>query len=176
MFDGCTALKSISFSSNVTTIASSTFSGCTALEKISIPSNIKTIQGSAFSGCTKLKTVELSEGLTSIGSSAFNGSAIESITIPSTVTDIDFGYAFNNCKNLKEIKIAGDNFKSENGMIYTSDGKKIVYCPKSYVGVVNVPEGVEEIADGTFNGFERYNSSKFTKIIDYNRWRSIFSM
>ena len=152
MFDGCTALKSISFSSNVTTIASSTFSGCTALEKISIPSNIKTIQGSAFSGCTKLKTVELSEGLTSIGSSAFNGSAIESITIPSTVTDIDFGYAFNNCKNLKEIKIAGDNFKSENGMIYTSDGKKIVYCPKSYVGVVNVPEGVEEIADGTFDG------------------------
>lgn len=59
MFSGCTALKSITFPSNFTSIAANAFSDCTALESITIPVNITTVEANAFVGCNNLTSVTL---------------------------------------------------------------------------------------------------------------------
>ncbi len=66
-------------------IGNSAFCGCAGITEVIMPSTIRTIEPSAFTGCSDLSRVTLNEGLTGIGDSVFSGTAIESITIPSTV-------------------------------------------------------------------------------------------
>ena len=52
-----------------------------------------------------MSRVVLNEGLTYIGENAFKGcTSLESISIPSTVTNIEFR-AFNQCRNLRELTL-----------------------------------------------------------------------
>lgn len=96
-FDSCTGLTSISIPNGVISIGYNAFIGCTNLQLTSIPSGVTTIDSGAFSSCYGLKFSDnfLNEGLVTIGSNAFDMStsdlkphAFESITIPSTVTEI----------------------------------------------------------------------------------------
>ena len=61
--------------------------------------------GDAFSGCKKLVGVRLNEGLRVIGEGAFeNCSALRSVTLPSTVTELDY-MAFRGCGALVEVQL-----------------------------------------------------------------------
>lgn len=59
-FKGCTALESIDLL-NIEQIDISGFNGCTALREISFSAAIKTIQGNAFSGCSGLVAVSIQD-------------------------------------------------------------------------------------------------------------------
>ncbi len=62
-FENCTALVSITFSDNITTIGNSAFRNCTALTSITIPEKVFVICQWAFNGCTALTTVKLSDNI-----------------------------------------------------------------------------------------------------------------
>lgn len=119
---------------SVIKICDNAFKDYTNLEEVYIPNTVKTIGKYAFSGCTQLKNVKLSEGLDKIGSYAFDKTAIEIITIPATIRNINekaFGYA--DCK-IGKIIMKGYAPKDINKVIDTLRGvfpaleKGNVYC------------------------------------------------
>ena len=123
VFLRCTNLSTVVLGNGVTSINESTFYNCTNLISITIPSSVKQIVYNAFEGTGLLNnapdnsivyadkwvigckgtissTVGLNAGTEGIANYTFyNCTALTSITIPNSVTNIG-GYAFNNCPNL----------------------------------------------------------------------------
>ena len=115
-FDGCIALTSASFSSNVSVIDDYAFSGCTALKNITFATNaegksmLTTIGQRTFLNCG-FEEVVLPEGLTTITSNAFYagtdaGRNLRKVVIPSTVTSIGSS-AFYNQYHLETVIFTG---------------------------------------------------------------------
>lgn len=124
-FGGCEYLTNVSIPDSIISIGDRAFSGCTNLTSITIPDSVKYIGKRAFSGCTNLKNAVLSNALeyideytfsqctsltmvtipnsvTQIQQYAFSDSGLVTITIPESVTYLDYR-AFNRCKSLAEV-------------------------------------------------------------------------
>ena len=104
-------------------------------------------------------SVVLPNTLTKISKGSFNQNAsgnnapdLQSITIPASCTEI--GLSFSTLPKLTTFVVAdgNPNFKSQDGMLMSKDGKKLVNYPSGRTGEASVPEGVEEIAPGAFAG------------------------
>lgn len=53
--------------------------------------------------------------------------------------------------NLKDITIKNDkNFKSVDGIIYSQDGEKLIFCPNGTTGKIVIPDGVKTISKNAF--------------------------
>ena len=70
-------------------IGTSAFEYCTKLQRVTLPESITTIYSDAFYGCSKLGDINLPEGLTNICKRAFYNCNLDTITIPSTVNNMD---------------------------------------------------------------------------------------
>ena len=127
-------LKSVKFPSTLTTIGPRAFYECKKLSSAKLPDGLKKIGSGAFIDCAltsvtipdsvtslaydldigeaalgafecpKLSKVTLGKGITNIPYACFASTAIESITIPSSVTRIE-EYAFSFCTKLTSITI-----------------------------------------------------------------------
>lgn len=109
-FKNCKNLTTIVLSDKLLKIDSNAFT-LSGLTSIVIPGSVEclgtysatsTTSGSVFKDCVNLTSVTLNEGLTTICDSAFAGTAITSITIPSTVTRV----GLNICKDVTTLKNA----------------------------------------------------------------------
>ena len=94
-FVRCGAIETVTFANNSTVdISSNIFQDCTALKEIDL-SNVELVDNvignSAFIGCTGLEKVLLPEGLARIEWRAFYNTALDSITLPSSVNFIAQG-------------------------------------------------------------------------------------
>ena len=84
-FKGCTGLKSIKLSSQITKISVQAFKGCKNLTSVSIPDNCTNIGKNAFNGCTSLKTIQFqtTPSKLKIGKNAFcNTPKLKTIVLP----------------------------------------------------------------------------------------------
>ncbi|MDO4628355.1 MAG: leucine-rich repeat domain-containing protein [Planctomycetia bacterium] len=77
--------------------------------------------------------------------------ALTSVRLPASITEIG-GYEFYNCERLTEIQMAEENpfFKSVDGVVFSKDGKKLVYFPIFGPEKYRIPDGVMEIGEETF--------------------------
>lgn len=123
-FEGCTALKTVSFYSDVMEIGESAFKDCTSLTSISTPSSLQviknhafencsgmeslTIYGSpdigeyAFAGCTQIQAVGFDKNTKKIANHAFEGcTSLEKTAVLNPDTQIGIS-AFANCPNLSD--------------------------------------------------------------------------
>ena len=87
--DAAETMTSVTVSEGVEIINSRSFMDCTALEQVVLPGTVRYIGSSAFEGCTSLRDVTLSEGLKTIHRYAFLNTALTSIFIPASVTELD---------------------------------------------------------------------------------------
>ena len=112
---------------------------------ISLPSTVKTIDDYAMGGCRALKSLTLQEGLEKIGRFAFEITAISSITIPSTVSDLGIGFLAGTEK-LDEILVAEGNsyFKSIDGVLYDKDVSKLLKVSATHT-LLSIPKTVKYI-------------------------------
>lgn len=173
MFTNCTQLKSAEIYSSV--VPASAFSGCTNLESVVLGDQVTTIGMNAFSDCA-LKEISLPENLTSISSNALSGNAsLETVHINSIKALPN--YMFNKCKGLKKVTVGKKVSELNKGifsgvpllesltadpentsviiqddMLYSADGKTLVYCVPQKSGDVTVKEGTESIGESAFSG------------------------
>lgn len=159
-FSGCEMLESLSFPSSLLIIDQEAFAGCTSLKEVSFPSGLVFINQDAFSECESLEKVVFQSGKVSLGSGAFTDcsslnhvdipygirtvnfshSALESVTIPGSVENVD-GWAFIDCESLKRVVI-------EEGVKSIGD--------EAFYGCVElkeiwIPASVIEISDDAFD-------------------------
>ncbi len=187
-FNGCTNLRSVTLPSSLETIDNYAFFGDTALNNIEfltgdqkVPQkdeNGKVVENE--NGEVIYEIIRDSYALTHINDFAFSKTAFTEFTLPSTVTDLgqsvfancnkltritlsaglkSFDGAFLQCKAAIVLPPENPNYKSEDGVLLSSDGKTIVYFSPTlknaagqYVTEYRIPDGVTTIADGAFSG------------------------
>lgn len=133
-------LKYIRIDEGITDIAKSAFRGIDSYSIVELPSTLKTIGNYAFGECIGLKTINFPEGLESIGENAFYITSIESIVLPSTITEIAEG-AFSYNDRLETIIIPGNVKTIRKGAFQDCDKlTTIILC-----------EGVETIEEKAFD-------------------------
>ena len=105
------------------------------------------------------------DGVETISAECFNLiQNIETVTIPASVTEIEEG-AFFSTFALKEIVVdeANPNYRSENGLLLSKDGKLLLAWPDGMGGSeLVIPEGVERIGAYLFYG---HNDGSFSVVL-----------
>lgn len=104
--------------------------GSSSIRRIKLPQSILKIDDGAFFGCYHLKEINIPLGIIYLGSNLFNGC--------SELSHIDFN--------------SNKHYIFENSIIYSHDRKKVITSCRKIKGIVEIPSGVEEIADGAFDG------------------------
>ena len=173
MFAGC-SLESIILPNNITTISAYAFEECTNLQTVSIAetNSLKTILNEAFDKCSSLTSVDallknvthigekafyqcqglssvtIAEGTEKIYNSAFYDCRLTSITLPSTIKNIQM-YAFNSnvgdgiktirCKATTPPTLQGNVYNEYDNFYLTADDL-VVY-----------------ISEGTLDAYEQAN-------------------
>lgn len=72
------------------------FYNCENLTSVNLPDGLTVIGDHAFDGCTNLTEIDIPNGVTSIGSNAFTLTALKKVTIPASVTDINYSFRGSN--------------------------------------------------------------------------------
>ncbi len=156
-FRGCTKLTSFTFEDinncKLTKLSGSIFEGM-PLEELSIPNSVVDLDGSVFKGMTKLKVLNLPSGFTNISTMGNQNQQ---------------NFLFSDCSALEAVNIdpANQYFKSVDGVVFTKDGKSLIYYPANkpvgneildeegkgtgaYDGVYVTPAGCQTIATYAF--------------------------
>jgi hypothetical protein len=124
-FNGCTKLSKVTFGDNVKEIGYFAFVN-TAIQSITFGKNITTIDDEALWSCSKLETITIGENVTTLGGNiAYGCGELEKITIKSTKLKFEncgdagsapFGYLS------EDVKITVPDGKSEEyGFLWTSN-------------------------------------------------------
>lgn len=125
-FEGCSSLDSVTLN-NVKSIGERAFKNCISLPGIQIPNTVEIIGNQAFwgdrnlsslqlgtnvgmignecfDGCNSLSNIQWNSKVYSLGDEAFSGTAISSLKIPNSVTEIG-KRVFKNCTSLESVVI-----------------------------------------------------------------------
>lgn len=164
-FSHCNSLKMVEVPKNVNYVGFGIFSDCHELQSAVVYAEI-TDMNSMFWECSKLKEIVYPNTVKSIG--YFYGcTSLETISVVDSVETMG---ALHNCDNLKnlylgdKVKIEGDiigkcpklesitvseknpYYKVVDGCLYSKDGKILIIVPKNKVGILKLPDGVQELA------------------------------
>lgn len=164
-FMDCEALTRVIIPGSVTNIGRCAFMGCKSLTSVKILEGLKRIDEWAFMNCESLIDVEIPESVNSIGDYAFAScNLLSTITIPESVTSIGEIAFAPSC--LIEIDENNKNYKSQDGMVLSKDGKLLLeYCSTKGDKEVIVPEGITEISGGAFRGCDSLKRIRIPKSV-----------
>ncbi|MBR1746851.1 MAG: leucine-rich repeat protein [Clostridia bacterium] len=147
-------------------------SGCTALTEISFPKHLGSLGTYVFNGDTALRSISLAEdgSLSTVGVGCFKGSAISTLTLPGTVTNVG-DLAFENCNELVSVRLMRTT-AVYNSLTTTSDN---VFRGVNSVFVrVYVPEGnLAQYENAT--GWSRKTVMPYLVSGEYNYRRAVGS-
>lgn len=152
-FYGCTALNNISLPEGLVTLGDGAFEECALLSSISMSNNVKYVGESAFKNCTSLESVTMSQGVEEIGGYAFEGTAISTITIPSSVTSIGGG-VFARCLDLTDVIVEDGNqrYFVKDGCLIDKSTKTLIAACKEFT--LPTDGSIEVIGEGVFKNRE----------------------
>ena len=152
--------------SGVTKVGSAAFAQMPNLTSVSLSPTVTEIGWEAFRGDTKLTAIKLNEGLTTIRGMAFNDSGIQTIEIPSTVSDMAstmFGDAKYDTRgtthglDVSGLKISPKNpyYKLSDNVLYKCENGRpveLVHSSTKYppTGMFRIPSGIKKIASQAF--------------------------
>lgn len=101
-FMGNFGIAEIELPSTLRFIGGSAFEDCSSLASVSVPGGVEYLGDYCFKNCYKLESVSLHPGLRVIGAGAFIKTALETVTLPSSVEAIKFD-AFKEVPQLKTV-------------------------------------------------------------------------
>ena len=179
VFEGCTALQSIAVPAGVTegfplwaafrncialksadiacpTVGKYCFEGCTALTDVTLREGVQKLEEDAFKGCTALTELSLPDTLTELYETTFwDCDSLAKLTLGAGFTDahartLQGAYGLHYVKEL-EVRPTSTTLKSVDGVVYSIDGKRLVWYPLYREGEeYTVPDGVEHILQSAF--------------------------
>lgn len=145
--------KKVTIPEGVVVIGERAFWRHEEIEKLVLPASLTTIRNGAFYGCSSLEDIRFSGALNFIGDAAFGECLkLESFTVPASVQYVH-SEAFYGDENLRAVEVAegSEAYKSENGVLYSADGKTLICYPAGKTEEhFDLPGSVEAIAAGAF--------------------------
>lgn len=162
-FMGYSGVKTVAIS-HIDVLDTGVFQDCTALTLVEgLDSHLHSIAKSAFKNCTNLMTVSGSEyatNLTNIGAEAFNNSALKSITLVETVTNIGED-AFSGCGDLV-IRCYKDSYAYQ-----YAKANNISFSLLDQVAPFEI--GVDSWSFGNYSGYQYYlTDADYQELISKN--------
>ena len=103
-FENCGKITSFTAPESVETVGYGAFRSCSKLQSVEIGNPDAVLGSGAFADCGSLSQISLANGLKEIPYACFSGSAITSLKLPDTVTDIGY-MAFSGSEKLAEIDL-----------------------------------------------------------------------
>ncbi len=146
----------------------------TSLGEFEAPHHLRSIGERAFFDCEKLSRVFLNEGLLRIGSDAFSSTAIESLTIPSSIEELEYPLAagcdltFSGEGATCKIAEGSNHLELDNqGGLYRNDpeGATLVYAMDESVETFDVRSGTVEIAPRAFEKHAKLRRVSFPESV-----------
>ena len=158
-------LKKITIPKSVTNIHTSAFVGCVNLTEISVFADNKNFtskdgvlysrDGKQLICCPagKVGEFKIPDGVTAVLVDSFKMCiGIQKITIPKSINEIP-AEAFLNCEKLEAFEVNNSsNYSVKDGVLYTRDMSALVRYPIAKTGAFIIPEGVQRIKNGAFDG------------------------
>lgn len=89
-FDSCASLRKISIPNSVQSIGLEAFRNCHSLTNVVISDGITKLDDGVFCGCNSLTKIDIPNSITSIEESAFYGCPLTTITLPASVTSVNY--------------------------------------------------------------------------------------
>lgn len=136
-FADCQQLTTVTVADGVRQLGAGSFSGCTSLTSVALPASITNLGGDTefgywsyvFGGCTALKTIDIPAGVNRLGKGLLKGSAMETLTIPATVVNIeDYSLDLPQLTTLNlvqedmhQLKVSGHAFGDDNSYLKQAD-------------------------------------------------------
>lgn len=151
--------------------------GLEHLSYVKLPANLTEIESQAFACCSSLSDIQLSEPLETIGANAFTSTALKTIVIPATVTNIggerrsiiSWLPTFDSCPLLEhiEVDIENSSFKSIDGVLFSADGTYLRQYPAGKKDTkYDIPEGVTWVCHMSFSGNQYLKTLSFASSVE----------
>ncbi len=189
-FGYCRTLRSITLPESVESVGALAFYACESLSEVALPEGLKLIGERAFEGCFALKGIALPQNLERIGALAFYNSALEEVTIPDSVKDVEvteegedkkpvtkiqngLGYgAFHSCTKLKKAVVGSGITVLASGVFGYCTALEEVYLPSGLKSI----EGAYYI-DGAFECGHAFHNNKNLKDVYFagskQQWEAV---
>lgn len=151
-FNDCQNLKEAVLYNGIAELDTFVFRNCIRLTSIVIPSTVKEIRYGAFQQCTELSSpiLEANSQLTHIGSFAFTFCPkITSFVLPPKVNFIG-SVPFLGTSAEVTVPTVHSYFTNINGVLYDKVLTRLLYCPASKTGQIDIPPTVTNIASDAF--------------------------
>lgn len=154
-FAGADELTSVLIPSSIINIGAKAFSGCSKLESIVFPSCKPQIGNNAFEGCRSLSSISFGSDWTSVDLQLFaDAKSLNRVLIPAKAVKVT---GVKQLPALQRIDVDPNNkaFSSNDGMLYSRDGKIFYACPNAKSGEVSIKFGTETVLSDAFAGCVR---------------------
>lgn len=151
---------------DVTCILSEVYSYFESLQSITLPDSLKYVGGYNFYGdySKKLKTFSLPSSLMYFGDRNMSSAVLDEITIPASLQY--FGEQTEAKINSITVAAGNKNYKVENGVLYTADGKTLVKATSGYKDEqLSIGEGITDLLPGAFYKVSTLKSVTIPKTI-----------
>lgn len=132
----------------VEVIAEKAFKDNTNITSAIFPTTLREIGNFAFRGCKNLHSINFKEGIVSIGVDAFIGTALQEVSLPQSLKEIDLTPF--ECR--MKVDNLNDYFSSDiNGALYNAEETSLILYPrKGYEETIEIPDMVTCIESYAF--------------------------
>ncbi len=178
-FWNCESLTTVKLPDSVTTVEDGAFGLCEKLTSFTLGAGVTDISSNTFGLSDLLSVINVSEAnpkYASYDGILYNKEKTElvivppsvsgEITIPATVEILTTG-AVSACKNLTGINVENGNkkFRSVDGIVYSANGKNVIFCPRGRSGAVELADGAEYIESGAFANCDNITEIRFSNSV-----------
>ena len=133
------------------------------ISSITLPDGIKRIEKGVFEGCSQLTELNLPETVEYFDCSAIEDTAVTSLYIPRSVTQLILELEYNSLEKISKFTVHPENkyYSSEDGVLFNKDGSRLIWYPSQKADTVyTVPSRVRVIGEKAF-----YSADTLTAVV-----------